>query len=227
MKKIGLVGGISWVSTLDYYREINTLVNEKKGGLSAAELLMYSLDFGVLQQLGWDHAFPYLKNACATLEQAGVDGIALCANTAHLYIDKLKSEVSLPFVDLIQAAISRLKQQQIQSVALLGTSFTMERDFFKNALRKAGIMVMIPESPEERVYVQQTIRDELGKGIVREETRDRYLGIIKEFQRRGAQGLILGCTELPLLLKQGDTDMPLFDTVSIHTRAIVNFILPD
>lgn len=225
MKKIGLIGGISWVSTLDYYREVNSGVNERRGGLSAAELLMYSLDFGELQKLGWDNAFPYLKNACTTLEQAGVEGIALCANTAHLYIDQLKAEISVPFVDLIQATIGELKEQQIQSVALLGTSFTMERDFFKNALRKSGIEVMIPASTEERAYVQQTIRDELGKGIVRLETRDRYLDIIKTFQQQGAQGLILGCTELPLLLKQADTDMHLFDTVSIHTRAIVNFIL--
>ncbi len=225
MKKVGLVGGISWVSTVDYYREINKRVNEKRGGLEAAELLLYSLDFGQLQQLGWDNAYNFLKNACVTLQHASVDAIALCANTAHLYIDRLKEEIPLPFIDLMQATVSDIQARKIDTVALLGTSFTMERDFFKNALKKGGIQVLIPESEEERAYVQQTIRDELGKGLVKPETRSRYTLVIDELRKRGAAGLILGCTELPLLIKPSETDLPLFDTVSIHTSAIVDFIL--
>jgi aspartate racemase len=225
MKKVGLVGGISWVSTLDYYREINKGVNERLGGLSAAELLLYSLDFGQLQKLGWDHAYHYLRNACITLQQASVDGIALCANTAHLYVDQLREEIPVPFIDLLEATVKTIQSKQIDSVALLGTSFTMERSFFKEALRKAGIQVLIPESTEERAYVQQTIRDELGKGLVRPETRTRYQEIIKDLHQKGARGLILGCTELPLLIQPDQVDMPLFDTVQIHTNAITDFIL--
>ncbi len=227
MKKIGLVGGISWVSTMDYYRFINEGVNKELGGLQFAECVIYSLNFGDVQAKGWDDSFEILLNACESLKQSGVEAIALCANTAHREAERLQKAVGLPFIHIVRATAHEVQKKGFQKVGLLGTKFTMEMDFYKNGLESEGIEWLIPESQETRDFIQQTLKEELGAGIMKEETRRSYIAIIDELIQRGAEGIILGCTEIPMLIKQEDVSVPVFDTTKIHSQAIVAFALSD
>lgn len=224
MKKIGLVGGLSWVSTMDYYRLINEGVNARRGGLNFAELIIYSLNFGDLQAKTWDQAFELLLNACRNLVKSGADGIALCANTAHMYIGELKASLDLPFIDIIDETSKAIHQKGHGTVALLGTKFTMEMDFYKGKLRASGLNVMVPEKQEARDFIQRTLKEELGRGIIDPRTKKEYISIIHQLERNGAESVILGCTEIPLLIKQQDIQLPVFDTTTIHVNAILDFI---
>lgn len=227
MKKIGLVGGISWVSTMDYYRFINEGVNKELGGLQFAECVIYSLNFGDVQAKGWDDSFEILLNACESLKKSGVEAIALCANTAHLEAERLQKAVGLPFIHIVTATAHEVQKKGFQKVGLLGTKFTMEMDFYKNGLESEGIEWLIPESQETRDFIQQTVKEELGAGILKEETRRAYIAIIDELIQQGAEGIILGCTEIPMLIKQEDVSVPVFDTTKIHSQAIVAFARTD
>ncbi|WP_100335766.1 aspartate/glutamate racemase family protein [Hymenobacter chitinivorans] len=203
-KKIGLVGGISWVSTLDYYRLINEGVNDKLGGLHFAELL---------------------RDACLSLKRADAAAIALCANTAHLFADRLEAELDLPFIHIVTETAKVLRREGHTTIGLLGTKFTMEMPFYRERLEAFGITVLTPASPETRDYVQVTVKEELGRGLIRPETKARYLEITQELVGAGATALVLGCTEIPLLISQADFSIPVFDTVQIHSAAIVDYIV--
>ena len=225
MKKIGLVGGTSWVSTMDYYRFINEGVNSKLGGLNFAECIIYSLNFGDIQSVGWVNSFELLKNACESLKKSGVDSIVLCANTAHLFADKLQETIKIPIIHIGVETAKAVTKQGLKKVGLLGTKFTMEMGFYRNKLEEFGLEVMIPEKQETRDYLQFTIKEELGIGYINKETRENYITIANELIERGAECILLGCTEIPMLLSQDDFKIPVFDTTKIHSQAIVDYIV--
>ena len=225
MKKIGLVGGISWTSTLEYYKLINEGVNKRLGGLHFAECIIYSLNFGKLQEKSWENCYDLLLDACNKLKKSGVDAIALCANTAHLYADQLQEEIKLPLIHIGVATATAVKQTGLKRVALLGTKYTMELDFYHKKLQEYGLDTMTPATQEIRDYIQHTVKEELGRGIIRIETKQNYIKIVNSLVNEGADGIILGCTEIPLLINQDDFAIPIFDTTIIHSNAIVDFIL--
>ena len=225
MKTLGLVGGISWTSTLDYYRRLNEGVNRRLGGLESARCIVYSINFGELQRLTWPNAHGLLRDACRRLVAGGAEGIALGATTAHLFADTLEAELEVPFVNLCVETAKAVRARGLSKVALLGTKFTMEMDFFRDTLARHGVEAVVPDTQAVRDYIQQTVRDELGAGIVRAETKAAYLGIVEELVQRGARGVILGCTELPMMLGAADFAVPVFDTVEIHAEAMVRFAL--
>ncbi len=227
MKKIGLVGGISWVSTLDYYRFINEGVNSKLGGLNSAECVIYSLNFGDVQAQSWDNSFGLLLNACESLKRSGVEGIVLCANTAHLFADRLQEAVQLPVIHIGAETAKAVNRSGYKKAGLLGTKFTMEMDFYRNKLEEYNLEVLIPESQETRDYIQYTVKEELGVGFINPETKARYISIVKDLVDRGAECIILGCTEIPMLISQSDFTIPVFDTTRIHSEAIVDYILKE
>lgn len=225
MKKIGLVGGISWVSTLDYYKFINEGVNAKLGGLNAAECIIYSLNFGDIQAQGWMNSFGLLLNACENLKNSGADRIVLCANTAHLFADRLQDALKLPIIHIGTETAKAIQKAGFKRAGLIGTKFTMEMDFYKNKLDEYGLEVLTPEHQETRDYIQHTVKDELGVGLINPETKVRYISIVEELIVRGAECIILGCTEIPLLLSQDDFTIPVFDTTKIHCEAIVEYVV--
>ena len=225
MKKIGLVGGISWVSTMDYYKFINEGVNSKLGGLNFAECIIYSLNFGDIQSVSWENSFELLLNACESLKMSGVESIVLCANTAHLFADKLQEKIKIPIIHIGAETSKAVNKQGLKKVGLLGTKFTMEMDFYKNKLKEFGLEVIIPEKQETRDYIQFTVKEELGIGYINAETKKNYITIANELVERGAEGIILGCTEIPMLISQNDFKIPIFDTKKIHSQAIVEYIV--
>jgi aspartate racemase len=225
MKRIGLVGGISWVSTIDYYRYINEGINERLGGLQFAECMIYSLNFGDIQAHGWDNSFELLYKACDSLKKNGADAIVLCANTAHIMAGKLEDKTGLPIIHIVTATADVVRKQGLKKIGLLGTKFTMEMDFYKQGFREKGIEPLIPEKQETRDFMQQTLKEELGKGIIKEDTKMAYLSIIDELIKRGAEGIVLGCTEIPMMITQADVTVPVFDTTKIHSQAAVEFAL--
>ncbi|EJL66512.1 aspartate/glutamate racemase family protein [Flavobacterium sp. CF136] len=227
MKKLGLVGGISWVSTIDYYRFINEGINEKLGGLNFAECIIYSLNFDDFQRNNtndnWDATFELLLNACKSLEKSGAEAIVLCANTAHAVSDRLEKEIQLPIIHVATATANKINEQGLKKVGLLGTKFTMEMDFYFKKLTENNIEAIVPFLQEERDFIQQTLKEELGRGIIKEQTKRAYLSIIEKLIENGAEGIILGCTEIPMLISQEDVAVPVFDTTKIHSEAAVNF----
>lgn len=225
MKIVGLVGGISWVSTMDYYKFINEGVNAKLGGLNFAECIIYSLNFGDVQAKSWDNSFELLLNACKSLQKSGADGIVLCANTAHLFADKLQQTIKLPIIHIGAETAKAVNKQGLKKVGLLGTKFTMEMDFYRNKLEEYGLEVLIPDKQETRDYIQYTVKEELGIGFINPETKISYISIAEELVRRGAECIILGCTEIPMLISQDDFTIPVFDTTKIHSQAIVDYIV--
>lgn len=225
MKKIGLIGGVSWVSTLDYYRFLNEGVNKELGGLNFAECIIYSLNFADIHEKGWNNSFGLLLDACKSLKQSGAEAIVLCANTAHLFADSLEVEMQLPIIHIAKATATEINKKGLKKVGLMGTKVTMEMDFYKDKLNEQQITVIIPESEEIRDYIQYTLKEELGRGIIKEETKAKYLAIIDELVALGAEGIILGCTEIPMMISQTDVSVPVFDTTKIHAEAAIAFAL--
>jgi len=225
MKKIGLVGGVSWVSTMDYYKFINEGINEKLGGLNFAECIIYSLNFGDVQAKSWENSFDLLLNACESLKRGGVDAIILCANTAHLFADKVQEKIELPIIHIGTETAIAVKKQGLKKVGLLGTKFTMEMEFYIKKLEENGLEVLIPDKQETRDYIQHTVKEELGRGVIKVETKENYISIVKDLVERGAEGIILGCTEIPMLIGQVDFSIPIFDTTKIHSQAVVEYVL--
>lgn len=225
MKKVGLIGGLSWVSTLDYYTFINKGVNAELGGLNFAEILIYSLNFGDIQFVTWPHSFHLLLTACESIKKAGAEAIVLCANTAHLFADRLEDKVGLPMIHIVSETAKVIQKTGLKKVGLLGTKFVMEMDFYKQKLEEYGLEVLVPEDQETRDYIQYTVKEELGAGVVRPETKQKYLKIVADLEKQGAECLILGCTEIPMLLSQEDFELPVFDSTKIHSEAIVDYIL--
>ncbi|WP_237274440.1 aspartate/glutamate racemase family protein [Tenacibaculum ovolyticum] len=225
MKKVGLVGGVSWTSTLDYYQLINEGINERLGGLNAAECVIYSLNFADVQEQTWENAFELLFQACLTLKRSNVEAIVLCANTAHMFADKIEEQVGLPIINIITATAKAINSKDISKVALLGTKFTMEMDFYKDKLEGYGLNIMIPNTQEDRDIIQHIVKEELGKGKLKKESKETFISISKKLINDGAEGIILGCTEIPLLIGQEDFSIPVLDTTKIHSEAIINYIL--
>ena len=225
MKKLGLVGGISWVSTIDYYRLINEEINKRLGGLNYAECIIYSLNFGDIQAVTWDHSFDLLLKACQSLKNSGAGAIVLCANTAHLEAERLKASIELPIIHIVEATAAVIRNKGIKKIGLLGTKFTMEKDLYTTRLRKNNIECIVPEQQEVRDFIQYTLKEELGKGIIKAETKEKYIDFMKRLIERGAEGIILGCTEIPMMISQEDVSFPVFDTTKIHAAAAVEFAL--
>lgn len=229
MKKIGLIGGISWVSTSDYYKLINQGINEKMGGLNFSECLLYSFNYADIKKNNenndWDSTFNMLFKGSQFLKSGGAEAIVLCANTMHFIADRLEKAIDLPIIHIASATAVEIQKQGLKKVGLLGTKFTMELDFFKDKLTDNGIDTIIPESEEDKDFIHTTIFEELGRGIVTPETKKRYLEIADQLIKRGAEGIILGCTEIPLVILPGDLNVPIFDTALIHSKAAVDFQL--
>lgn len=225
MKKVGLVGGLSWVSTMDYYRIINESVNARLGGLHFAECMICSLNFGDVQAAGWNNSFDLLLSACERLKRSGVDAIALCANTAHLFADELEQTIQTPIIHIVAETAKVISKNGHKNVGLIGTKFTMEMGFYEKCLEQFGLKVFTPALKETRDYIQKTVKEELGVGYINPDTKTRYISIVNELIEHGADCIVLGCTEIPMLISQQDFEVPVFDTAKIHSEAIVNYML--
>ncbi len=228
MKKIGLIGGISWHSTAVYYSTINQLVQQRLGGGNAAELILYSInhdDFKRLQaQNDWAQIEHMLTDIALKLESAGADFVMICSNTPHKVAEAILKKISIPFLHIAEVTASNIKQDGLQVVGLLGTKFTMEDTFFTDILSKSGIDVRIPDE-DDRAYIHQSILNELSQGEFNTGTKQGYLKIIEKLASKGAQAVILGCTEIGMLLNQSDSRITLYDTTILHSRAAVDYSL--
>lgn len=228
MKILGLIGGISWVSTVDYYKLINTGINQKLGDLNFAECMIYSFSYGDIKKNNdandWDATLELITKASLSLHDGGAKAIVLCANTMHLIADRLQERLQIPVIHIATATAEAVQAKDIKKIGLIGTRFTMERDFFRDKLTAKGIEVVIPED-DDRGFLHYTIFEELGRNIFSDETKQRYIAIMNKLVEAGAEGIILGCTEIPMLVSDNDVDMPLFDTTAIHANAAVEFYL--
>ena len=229
MKTIGLIGGMSWESTLPYYRNINELVKLRRGGLHSARMILYSVDFHdieTLQHAGkWDEAGEMLAAAARSLQAAGADFLVLCTNTMHKVAPAIEAAVSIPLLHIADPTAAEVKRAGIGTVGLLGTRFTMEQDFYRGRLEAMhDIGVLVPEQ-DDRDLVHRVIYDELCLGLVSDASRTAYRELIERLVQRGAEGIILGCTEIAMLVSQSDSPVPVFDTTSIHAASAVDFAL--
>lgn len=231
MKTMGLLGGMSWESTIPYYRLINEGIKERLGGLHSAKIVLHSVDFHEIeacQSKGeWDLAGDMLAQAALGLQKAGAEGIVLCTNTMHKVAHHIESRCGLPFLHIADATGRAITAQNVQRVALLGTRYTMEQDFYRGRLNaEFGIESLIPEEPQ-RLRINQIIFEELCLGKITKESKRYYQQVIEKLQGQGAQGVIFGCTEIGLLLNQQDCPLPVFDTAAIHAADAVNFMLAE
>ena len=212
MKTIGLIGGMSWESTVTYYKIINETVKKELGGLHSSKCILYSVDFDEIEKCqscgDWDRSGDILGQAARSLEKAGADFIVICTNTMHKVAPRVQSYISIPLLHIADVTTECLKSRGIR---------TMEQDFYKERLIQSGLKVLIPETPQ-RELINRVIFDELCLGTISPESRSGFLSIIRELAQKGAQGVILGCTEIGLLIRQEDTEIPLFDTTVIHAR---------
>jgi len=229
MKTIGLIGGMSWESSIEYYRIINEITRTKLGGLHSARSVMYSVDFAeveVLQhQNRWAEAAELLTDAARSLENGGADFIVLCTNTMHKVADEIQARTIIPFLHIADATAQRVKESGIEKIGLLGTQFTMQEDFYKGRLtQKYGLDVRVPAA-QERELIHRVIYDELVVGKIEQKSKEQYIAIMEQFVSEGAEGIILGCTEIGLLVHQEDSLVPLFDTTRIHAEAAVEYAL--
>ncbi len=228
MKTIGLIGGTGWISTLEYYKYINEMTNAQIGGFNSAKCLLYSFNYAEINELNNRNdprgVYQMLLNAAGKLEAAGAECLLLCANTLHQFADELAAMVGIPLINIADATAVEINRRKFQKVGLLGTRITMEKEFYKDRLHRAGIDVLIPPK-DDRDFIHETILRELLKNVILENSRDRFLHIIGDLRHEGAEAVILGCTEIPLLVRPEDTDLPLFDTIKIHCRAAVDYSL--
>jgi aspartate racemase len=231
MKTIGLIGGMSWESTSSYYSAINQGIKQALGGFHSAKIAMVSVDFAEIESLqrqgNWNETGDLLAAAARQVEAAGGDFIVLCTNTMHKVADQIEAAVSIPVLHIADATASKLKTDDISKVGLLGTKFTMEQDFYKGRLQnQRGIEVIVPSKVDQQL-VHNVIYNELVQGVINEQSRLRYVEIISKLSEQGAQGVILGCTEIALLVSKKDTSVKLFDTTDIHSHAAVEMALAD
>jgi aspartate racemase len=229
LKTIGLIGGMSWESTVPYYRRVNEVVKERLGGLHSARVVLYSVDFYEIEQLQhagkWDEAGRLLANAAKSLESAGADFLVLCTNTMHKVVDAIEAAVRIPLLHIADPTADEIRRAGLSKIGLLGTRFTMEQEFYRCRLEnRHGIAVVVPEEAD-RMVVHRIIYEELCLGVVAEESRRAYREIIGRLVERGAEGVILGCTEISLLVLPEDSPVPLFDTTDIHARRAAELAL--
>ncbi|MCI0448438.1 MAG: aspartate/glutamate racemase family protein [Chlorobi bacterium] len=230
MKTLGLIGGTSWLSTIDYYRIINQEINKRLGGLNSAKIYLYSLNFeefkptadsGSLEKIA-----VMLTDISLRLKNAGAECIILCANTPHMVADIIEQKINIPLIHIAEVTAKEIVKNKIKTAGLLGTKFTMEQDFFKDRLLKHDIKTLVPNE-DEREFIHSTIFSELGKNIFKLETKEKYLKIIDGLVKQGAEGVIFGCTEIPMLIKPEDCTIKVFDTTLIHARAAAEFALSE
>jgi len=229
MKTIGLIGGTGWVSSVEYYRLINEGVNEKLGGQEFAKCILYSINYGDvvrMQQTDVKQVMSMLQDIAQKLVASGAEGLVLCANTLHKYYNQVVENVSVPVLHIAEATAKEIRKTGFSKIGLLGTQITMEGSFYSDVLKRHSIETLVPEK-DDRIFINEKITSELFKSVFKEETRQRFLRIMQQLSNRGAQGIVLGCTEIPLLIKQEHTVLPLFDTLKIHADAIVNFMLSE
>lgn len=229
-RTLGIIGGMSWESTESYYRLINEGVKAKLGGLHSADLLIHSVDFGpinTLQETGeWEVLGEMMASSGKRLQAAGAQGLLIATNTMHKLVNEVQAATDLPIIHIADATADAIKVQGLTKIALLGTQFTMTQDFYKQRLVDAGLQVMIPID-DERAEVHRIIYDELCQGKLVDSSRQYYRQVIEALAKQGAEGVILGCTEIGLLITQADSPIPVFDTTAIHAEAAVNFLLAD
>jgi aspartate racemase len=228
MKTIGFIGGTTWHSSIDYYRLMNEMVNEKLGGAHSCQMLMYSVEFEEIKRLtfteDWDGIAKIISSIAVTLQTAGADCIILGANTMHNIADKVQEKINIPLIHIAEATATEILKQKMNKIALLGTKYTMQMDFYKNKLAEKKIATLIPKE-DDMEFINNAVYEEMGRGIFLPATKQRVINIIDELQQRGAQGVILGCTELPILIKQEDISIAAFDTALLHAKAAVAFAL--
>lgn len=225
MNTIGLIGGMSWESSVEYYRIINEEVKKRLGGLHSAKCLLYSVDFEVIEHYQaegeWEKAGRLLGDVAQSLEKGGADFIVICTNTMHKVVGYMEEKINVPILHIADATADQIIDSNIQRVGLLGTKYTMEQDFYKSRIESKGINVIVPNQAE-REMINKIIYEELCLGDIRQTSRDYYKKVIKSLVDSGAEGIILGCTEIGLLVKQEDSEVPLFDTTVIHAIASVD-----
>lgn len=228
MKMIGLIGGMSWESTAEYYRIINEEIKSRLGGLHSAKCLINSVDFEEIERYqssgDWDSAGEILGNAAYSLQKGGADFIIICTNTMHKVVEKIKENIHIPILHIADATAKEIKRKDIQTVGLLGTKYTMEQDFYKIRIEENHIKVMVP-SEKDRDKINEVIYTELCLGKITSQSREYYKRVIENLIQEGAKGIILGCTEIGLLIKQEDVSVPIFDTTHIHAVEAVHFAL--
>ncbi|MEZ4646597.1 MAG: aspartate/glutamate racemase family protein [Chloroflexota bacterium] len=229
MKTIGMLGGMSWESTLTYYRLINETVKQRRGGLHSAKCLLYSFDFHEIEQLqqqeNWEAATAMMVQAARQVERGGADLLIICTNTMHKMANEVQAAIHIPLLHIADATAQAIQAQGLHRIGLLGTNYTMEQDFYKGRLvTQHGLEVLTPPAPARQV-VHDVIYDELCLGITKADSRTRYREIIADLAARGAEGIIFGCTEIGLLVNQADSPVPVFDTTQIHAETAVAFAL--
>ncbi|MCU4502571.1 aspartate/glutamate racemase family protein [Acinetobacter sp. WU_MDCI_Abxe161] len=228
MKTIGLLGGMSWESTALYYQQINKMIQRKLGKLHSAKVIINSVDFeeiAALQAKGlWQEAGEYLAEQALNLEKAGADCILVCTNTMHKVAEQIEDSITVPFLHIADATAKEILNQNITKVALLGTAFTMEQDFYKARLRDHGIDVIVPNEADRKI-VHRIIYEELCLGVINPDSQQQYIAIVERLIAEGAQGIVLGCTEICMLIGELKFSVPLFDTTTIHAKEAVSFAL--
>jgi aspartate racemase len=228
MRRIGLLGGMSWESTALYYRLLNEDVRERLGGFPSARLVMSSVDFAEVEAMqvagDWEAAGGLLADEARALEAAGAACVVLCTNTMHKVADAIEAAVGIPLIHLADVTAAAVRAAGVGTVALLGTRFTMEQPFYADRLRSHGLEVLVPAG-DDLTLVHDVIYDELVLGVVRDESREAYVDVVRRLVDRGAGGVVLGCTEIELLIGPGDVDVPVFATTALHARAAVDFAL--
>ena len=229
MKTIGMVGGTSWVSTLEYYRLLNEEIHRRLGGVEAARCVLYSLNFADVdrrrrERPDFSTVYPLVRDAAERVAAAGAECLVLCANTLHLFAAEIARDVPLPLVHIASATAGEIRRAGLQRVGLLGTRQTMEREFYRRTLGEAEIETMIP-GDGDRTFIDDAILNEMVQGVFRPEVKERCLSVMQDLAEHGAQGIVMGCTEIPLLVGNDGPDLPLFDTLAIHVRAAADFAL--
>ena len=221
MKVIGLIGGMSWESTLTYYKIINETIKERLGGLHSAKCVLYSVDFQEIEECqangDWGKSGEILGEAAYNLEKAGANFIVICTNTMHKVINQIEEKISIPILHIAEMTAEKILEKKIKNIALLGTKYTMEQNFYKEKLIEKGINVIIPDETDIKI-INDIIYKELCLGIINPESKEKYLAIVKKLENKGAEGVILGCTEIGMIVKSEDTSIPLFDTAVIHAK---------
>lgn len=221
LKTIGLIGGMSWESTATYYKIINETVKEKLGGLHSAKCILYSVDFQEIEECqangNWKKSGEILGEAANNLEKAGADFIVICTNTMHKVVNQIKEKISIPILHIAEMTAEKILEKGLKNIALLGTKYTMEQDFYKSKLIEKGINVIIPDKNDIEI-INKVIYEELCLGIINSNSKKKFLEIVDKLRNKGSEGIILGCTEIGLLIKNEDTDVPLFDTAIIHAE---------
>lgn len=228
MRRIGLIGGMSWESTDLYYQQINRAIQQRLGGLHSAKIILTSVDFAEIEELqrkgDWEEAGDYLAYEAQILEKADADCVVLCTNTMHKIADQIEKAINIPFLHIADAVAAAITKQGIKKVGFLGTAFTMEQDFYKSRLEAEGIEVLVPEAKDRKV-VHDVIFKELCCGIINQESKEKYTDIANQLIAEGAEGIILGCTEICLLIGDVEFTVPTFDTTALHVQSAVDFVL--